>query len=253
MENAPTANSDPERILPLEERKLAREAAERRWELSLKEREVAIKEVELRRSRWLNPTAIGLAAAAIGLIGNVVVTSINNKNAQQLERSRMQSNIVVQAISTGTINSACTNLVAFVDFGLLDDPHGAIRNCLKSPNTTPVLPGNQTVRSESGDHYRYQVSLTVPQAPDAVRDFSFNLISVYAYKVDAMNQRSQDISLDPVHGSWKPGDHVSFSIDLPKQYVDDPKHEIYIRYCIGSVMACMPSENLNGNFRFPKQ
>ena len=66
----PTQPTEVPNSTPFDERKLEEESTARRWELDLKEREVAAKEREvatreedLRRSRWLNPTVIGLFAA----------------------------------------------------------------------------------------------------------------------------------------------------------------------------------------------
>ena len=99
----------------LDERRFDEEIATKRRELELKEKEVAVKEreaeakerevaakeLELRRSRWLNPTVIGLFAAAFGLIGSVIVARVNNATSQQVERFRAPSNLVLEAIKTG--------------------------------------------------------------------------------------------------------------------------------------------------------
>ena len=53
-------------------------------ELKLKEAEVLAKKRDLAASKWLDPVVIGLFAAALGLVGNVVVTTINNTNTQKL-------------------------------------------------------------------------------------------------------------------------------------------------------------------------
>ena len=92
----------------LDERKLQYEAAARIRELDLREREVAAKESEadskekeLERSRWLNPTVIGIFVAAIGLLSSVVVARLNNNATQALERQRAQSTIILEAIPDG--------------------------------------------------------------------------------------------------------------------------------------------------------
>jgi hypothetical protein len=110
------------------------------------EREVAAKLEELRRSRWLNPTVIGLFAAALGLIGSVVVARINNANTQNVERDRAQSNLVLEAIKTGNdTDKACVNLLFFVRLGLLDDPKQAIKAaCSSTSPGRPSLPGPST-------------------------------------------------------------------------------------------------------------
>jgi hypothetical protein len=83
---------------------------------------------------------LGLFAGALGLMGNVWVTYSNNRNSQQIERLRSQSNLVVDAIKTSQEN-ACKNLVFLVELGLIDDPNKAIREaCKKDSNQAPSLP-----------------------------------------------------------------------------------------------------------------
>jgi hypothetical protein len=135
---------------PLEERRFLEESAARTRELDLKERdasarerEVTAKETELGRSRWLNPLVIGLFAAAVGLIGNVIVALVNDRNTQKIERIRAQSSLVLDAIRTGTGNTdaACKNLLALVGLGLLDDAsHTIQQRCDTAPAGPPSLP-----------------------------------------------------------------------------------------------------------------
>jgi hypothetical protein len=136
----------------LDERKFQQETAFRESELAIKEREIALreceikaKETELDRSRWLNPTVIGLFAASIGLISSVIVARVNNANSQEVERLRSQANLVLEAIKTKEPADACKNLIFLVGVGLLDDSRGTIRSeCQSAPKGLPWLPpGNQ--------------------------------------------------------------------------------------------------------------
>src|ERR1700679_2020241 len=113
----------------LEERKFADEVRLRSLEIALKEREVAANEREQQQPKWLSPTTIGLFAAALGLVGNLVIAALNDWNTQQVERSRAQSTLIVQAVSTGDAKSACKNLLSFISLGLLEDPRGTIARC----------------------------------------------------------------------------------------------------------------------------
>jgi hypothetical protein len=132
----------------IEERRFQAETTSRNQELALREREVAVKEEDSRRSRWLSPMVIALLAAAVGLLGNVVVATLNNQASQQLERLRSQSNLVLEAIKTGDQPGACRNLVFFVALGLLHDQNRAIsKACSSAPQGGPALPANDTVRS----------------------------------------------------------------------------------------------------------
>lgn len=136
----------------LEERKLHEETAARTRELDLKEREVSAKEQELSRSRFLTPTALGLFAAAAALVGNVIVARVNNQSSQQLEHTRLQSNLIIEAIKTGNQDGACQNLTFFVGLGLVDDPNGTIRQvCNSTPKGAPSLPANTQSAPDNQD------------------------------------------------------------------------------------------------------
>jgi hypothetical protein len=147
MSDSPTPD------ISFEERRLNQEMAFREREVAIKEREVAAKErevlakqEELKRSRWLNPTVIGIFAAALGLMGSVIVARVNNANTQEVERLQSEASITLEAIKTGTGNTdaACKNLVFFVSLGLVHDPEGKIADqCKNAPTGPPSLPANQ--------------------------------------------------------------------------------------------------------------
>jgi hypothetical protein len=140
--NTPAPIAEPS----LEDRKFEAETSAKKQELALKEREVAAKEEELRRSRWLNPTVIGLFAAALGLMGSVIVARVNNQASQQLEKFRSQSNLILQAIKTDK-EGACKNLVFFVNLQLLDDTNHAIsKACSSGREGAPSLPVETSFR-----------------------------------------------------------------------------------------------------------
>lgn len=83
-----------------------------------------------------------LVGAVIALIGNAIVTFLSNRNTQAAQRMRSQSNRILKAIRTGSPEKACTNLVAIINLGLLDDdPAQIIRhNCQPSPLKGRYLP-----------------------------------------------------------------------------------------------------------------
>jgi hypothetical protein len=127
-------------LTPLDERRLAQEAEFKRAEIALKEREIAVKETELQRSRWLNPTVLGLFAAAIGLMGNVIVAGYNSKSSREIAQNQAQSNLILQAVTTGNFTSACQNIISLIELGLVNDPTGSLRKCATGQSSIPVLP-----------------------------------------------------------------------------------------------------------------
>lgn len=106
------------------------------------------------RSRWLNPTTLGLFAAALALVGNIVNATYNNRASREVERTRSQSSLILEAIKTGNVGEACKNLTFFVQLGLLDDPTGSIRRCVETPSSAPVLPAAQPKWDAQGLGYR---------------------------------------------------------------------------------------------------
>ena len=251
--------TSPTKDLSLEERKFAFDMEIKAQEMSLKARELALKENESQRSRWLNPTVIELIAAASGLFGNMFVALISSSNSQRIEQFKAQSNLIVQAVGTGDQKSACRNLIVFIHMGLLEDPEGRLAKCETDLNAIPVLPSGSTYTPildtpsavamapvvtsiANGDHYHYDVSFTVP----ILSNFGnpINLITIYSYKENKSGVRADDKEYSPVKGNWKPGDRVSVTIDIPRTYVDDSDHKTYVRYCVGSVQACVPGPNI---------
>lgn len=246
----------------LDDRKFDFERDARLKEIAIRDRELSIKETEFRRSRWLNPTVIGLVAAATGLFGNLLVAFFANVNNQKIEKFKAQSNLIVQAVGTGDAKSACRNLISFIRLGLLEDPEGRLSKCETDLNTIPVLPSVSTYTpildtpsavsmapvvsaSFQGDHYHYDVSFTVPTFTGlAAAANPPNVVKIYSYKVDGAGILSEQTTYNPLHGNWKPGDRINFEIDIPKSYIDDPNRRTYVRFCVGSEQACAPGPNI---------
>jgi hypothetical protein len=146
MATPPTPPTPPTPATPLtlEERKFAQEIADKKRDLDIREREVAAKEKELSRSRWSSPLVLALFAASLGLVGNIVVALVNNKNTQDLERLRAQSTLILEAIKGGSSETTCKNLVFLVGLGLLDDSTRSIHDrCENTPIGVPSLPAAQ--------------------------------------------------------------------------------------------------------------
>src|SRR5713226_3840339 len=63
-----------------------RELGIREQELALKTKELILKDREQRYARWSNPVFLGLLAATVGLIGNLVVARKQNDSSLALQR-----------------------------------------------------------------------------------------------------------------------------------------------------------------------
>ena len=72
---------------------------------------------------WGNPLVSALIGATVALGG----TLINNRSTLAVERSRMQSTIMLEAVKTnGDTNAACRNLLFYTSLGLIEDTNHAI-------------------------------------------------------------------------------------------------------------------------------
>ncbi|RBP09738.1 hypothetical protein DFR50_12184 [Roseiarcus fermentans] len=255
------ANEHSGNDISLEERKFAFDREMQLQRNLLNTRELELKENDARRSRWLNPTVIGLIAAASGLFGNMFVALVSSSNSQRIEQFKAQSNLIVQAVGTGDQKSACRNLISFIRLGLLDDPEGRLGKCETDLNAIPVLPSGSTYTPvldtpsavsmapvvtavAKDDHYHYEVGFTVPVIQGLLTSNPINLITVYSYKANKSCARSDDREYTSVKGNWKSGDRVTVPIDIPKTYVDDTEHTTFVRYCVGSIQGCVPGPNI---------
>src|SRR5216684_8339583 len=221
--NTQRANLQGDSQLSLDERKFAQDAEFKAQELALKARELSIKEAELPKALWLRPTVIALFAAALGLLGNLVVTFLNSQNSLVVERSRARAALIVQGVSTGDRQKACENLISFIKLSILDDPNGSIASCATNPEFIPVLPAvtytpvsdtpasiemSPIVRKiDTGAEYRIEASFTVPQSREPT--FEFDLIMIYAFHVDHQGNRLEDLDLGKIKGTWKPGQRAT--------------------------------------------
>ena len=136
--------------LALEERRAAQELRLKEAELELRNRELGLKEKELLEARWRNPIFLAIVAATISLLSNVVVTYLQSRQTQAIERSRSQSNLILEAIKTGDPRKAATNLAFFKDLGFLDVPDQKLAKYLANPEDIPVLPSPSPYPEDSG-------------------------------------------------------------------------------------------------------
>jgi hypothetical protein len=149
-----------------------------RKELDIKEKELELKEKELqdlgKRKIWkIDPVIVGIVAALIGFLGNVIATFLQGRSSLELERTRQganrsletdkfRSSLILEAIKTGDPEKAARNIEFFLAAGLLEDQSGKISLYLSEKNKIPVLPskspglsaGEPVERLPLGDAYR---------------------------------------------------------------------------------------------------
>jgi hypothetical protein len=116
-----------------------RELGIKESELQLRERELDLRTKQSGHVWFSNPISLGILAALIGFMGSVITTWVQGQSSLKLERTKSQSNLILEAIKTGDSKKAATNLAFFVQLGLIDDPDGKIAR-LAAKGETPVLP-----------------------------------------------------------------------------------------------------------------
>lgn len=128
------------------------ESKRRDRELDIKEREVAVKEVEAKTARAVKLSVVVGAfltalSTIIGFAVNIYIAQKNNENSQKIEIIRNQSSLILEAVRTnGNYVAACKNLLFFVNVGLLNDPNKTIRSSCPLPPSAqkgpPSLPAH---------------------------------------------------------------------------------------------------------------
>jgi hypothetical protein len=190
-----------------------------RWsaEISLREREVAVKEKEqqtredaldhqrdeYRRSGWRNPLVLALIAAAIAALGNAVVVMINGTLQRQLEDRRAEQLRISEMIKTGDPDAAARNLEFLLKAGLIQDSKQAnhISAFLKQrvPGTGPSFPDS----TRSG-------SPPTPDPNQRVLDYKAKILSLRGdieakSRTTGMNLRQQALQLADLIGMLDEG------------------------------------------------
>jgi hypothetical protein len=104
-----------------------------RVEVSIRERELALKERDSIRARWSNPLALAIFAAAVAAAGNAAVAWLNGQEERaveslrasqtlELEERKAEASRILEIIRTADPDKAANNLQFLIDTGLVVDP-----------------------------------------------------------------------------------------------------------------------------------
>jgi len=85
--------------LHLDRRRLRFEIAAKRLELRLRERELQV-------SIWRNPLLLGILAAFLGFVGNIMVTYVQHLNQTVTAQKEFESKLILEAIKTANPSAA---------------------------------------------------------------------------------------------------------------------------------------------------
>jgi hypothetical protein len=128
-------------LLPYEEKRLKdAELLLKKRELDLKEQELDVKKQEAAGLRWSNPLTVALIAALAALFAAGLQFQ-QQRNALALERLKVKSNVILEAVKTGNQDQAAHNLRFLIDAGILEDDRGSLRSIVNK--RAPVCPATK--------------------------------------------------------------------------------------------------------------
>jgi hypothetical protein len=113
-------------------------------EVIARERELAAREAESKRSIWLNPAMVVLYVAVLGLAGNFGVAIYNANATRELDLHRNRAALIIEITKTGNPDAALKNLKWFSDRNLIDDPDGGLRQAIYGKTDVPLRPVGPT-------------------------------------------------------------------------------------------------------------
>ena len=127
-----------------ETEKWAAEKAFRERELALKEAELKLKREDEASSSWRSPLVVAILAATLAAAGNAVIAIVNGNLQRDLDDRKAEQTRILEMIKTGNPDSAAANLDFLLKSGLISDPSRAskLESFLKArqPGTGPTLP-----------------------------------------------------------------------------------------------------------------
>jgi hypothetical protein len=100
----------------------------KRGQLAIQRQEAALQDRELAKPanastwNWGSPLVVAVFAAAVAALGNALVALLNGRSQWALERSKSESDRILEVVKTGDPEKAATNLRFLVDAGLVSEP-----------------------------------------------------------------------------------------------------------------------------------
>ena len=88
---------------------------------------------------WKDRYFVTLIAALLTALALVGQAAINRSAMLDVEKQRLKSELIINAVRTGDIKEAIANLKFFIEAGFIEDPEGKIAKLVKE-GRVPVLP-----------------------------------------------------------------------------------------------------------------
>jgi len=203
--------------------------------------------------KWKGPAGLGIIGALVGFLGHLLLGWYTYRDTRELDNAKLQSQLILQSVNEPDLQQSCQNLLFFISTSLLKDRQGKITQECTRPLQQTYIPalaasaptgvnssdmGITVKETDHGSTDDYDVSFTVPTKPGRV----FSTLKIYCTKLSG-SKRVQEKLYPSKQGSWKSGDRVTFSVDVPKELAD-LQAGWNLTFCVGTESACYPSPNL---------
>lgn len=159
------------------------------------------------------PALAVIIAALVTALSGIWVSYLDRQKALIAEKQKLQSELILKAVSTSDQVSASRNLKFFVDAGFLDDPQGKIAE-LARKGQVPVLPAQALVaeRQMPPDKCESGTALLMTSQDLTIGQLYMETCAYlegphFRYIVRVENRGTQDIPVtldDSFHNSWIP-------------------------------------------------
>jgi thioredoxin len=114
----------------LESRRAMDERLQRELELELRREEV--------KRHSVTPLVAAVVAGVVALAGNAVVAIIQGQANRDLERRKLEAQLISKAVDVNDHDAAARNLAFLISTGLVEDREGRIASLVKEPKRIPV-------------------------------------------------------------------------------------------------------------------
>ena len=126
--------------------KLERTLALAELDLKRAELDLKVKQHELERAKvdqagsWLaQPLTVAILGGVIASLAHVVNTAWAAHETAQLEARKVRTSLVLEAVKAPDRRTALSNLLFYIDMGLLEDPGDKLREQIRlKPETIPL-------------------------------------------------------------------------------------------------------------------
>ncbi len=151
MENDLEPAKAADNAVPVEQQLAQAELELKRAELDLKFQQHALEREKVNQAGgWLaQPLTVAILGGVLASLAHVVNTAWSSHESAQLEARKVRTSLVLEAVKAPNRQVALSNLLFYIDMGLLEDPGDKLRDQIRlKPETIPL---HGTVTPTAGD------------------------------------------------------------------------------------------------------